>query len=101
MNDLVAKGDYEALEDNELTICDGERLQLVEAGTDNWSRVKSLATNQIGWVPARYLVPISNQSLTDVRPAMKLYNGNTTIAGASSTSHGKNKVNIDAQMGNF
>jgi hypothetical protein len=51
----VAAGNYIATESDELTIHQGEPLQLLALGSGDWWQVMSVVSGQTGWVPARYL----------------------------------------------
>ena len=56
----MAVADYESVEANELTLCAGDHLELVQTGSDGWWFMRNLSSDKDGWTPSSY---VEEQSL--------------------------------------
>eukprot|EP00794_Sanderia_malayensis_P011221 gene11221-12400_t len=58
----IAVADYTAVESSELSLAQGDKLELVQIGADGWWFVKNTLTASDGWTPAAYLDEQSQDS---------------------------------------
>jgi hypothetical protein len=65
----VAVANYVATEADELTMHEGELVQLLAVGGGNWWQVRSMLSEQIGWVPARFLNAAKRRSTYSLQSA--------------------------------
>ena len=51
-----AIADHSSEEANELALCEGDLLELVQTGNDGWWFMRNPSTGKDGWTPSSYLV---------------------------------------------
>ena len=51
-----AIANHSSEEANELSLCEGDSLELVQTGDEGWWFMKNIATKKEGWTPSSYLV---------------------------------------------
>lgn len=58
----MALADYCAVGQSEVTMREGDTLELLKVGCAGWWFVKLVGTGVEGWAPAAYLEPISRKT---------------------------------------
>lgn len=61
---FVSLGDYVAVDGTELSLKEGEVLEILRVGNNGWWYAHSLTTETEGWVPSTYLDPVPTQHLS-------------------------------------
>lgn len=74
---FVSIGDYDASDMKELSMNEGDVVEIMRAGSTGWWYARHLMTLQEGWVPSTYLIPYKkhhSQSQFSVSSMGKLCN---------------------------
>jgi hypothetical protein len=54
----LALAEYFAVDGGEMTIKQGQTIEVLTIGNDGWWYARDVTTKQEGWVPASYLEPL-------------------------------------------
>ena len=71
----MALAAYQAVETGEVSLSEGDMIELIRMGSEGWWLVRNLATGRQGWTPANYLDCLKRSST---------YSTQSTVSSGSS-----------------